>query len=63
MLAGMMKPKSVSKLLVEGSDYNRLLAKPNTRYDWLSYNTDNVDAYILIHYVVFLLQTEVSMIC
>ena len=63
MLAGMMKPKSVSKLLVEGSDYNRLLAKPNTRYDWLSYNTDNVDAYIADPLCGFPLQTEVSMIC
>lgn len=46
MLANMMKPKSVSKLLTDASDYNKFIAKPNTRYDWLSYNTDNVDAYI-----------------
>ena len=46
MLANMMKPKSVSKLLTDASDYNKFIARPNTKFDWLSYNTENVDAYI-----------------
>ncbi|MBR0138617.1 MAG: alpha/beta fold hydrolase [Erysipelotrichaceae bacterium] len=38
--------KSVSKALVSLTDYNKSIKNPRTPFDWISYNTDNVNKYV-----------------
>ncbi len=38
--------KKTSKLLVKLMDFNKAIAKPRTPFDWISYNTVNVDNYV-----------------
>jgi len=50
MLAGCLSngkgAKKTSKILTGASDFNKEYKHPRTSFDWLSYNVDNVDAYI-----------------
>ncbi len=38
--------KAFSKTLIKSSDYNGSIKNPRTDFDWLSYNSENVDQYI-----------------
>ncbi len=38
--------KSISKALVSLTDYNKSIKNPRTPFDWISYNTDNVNKYV-----------------
>ena len=40
------KDKKVSKLLVKATDFNKFIKKPQTKFDWISYNQDNINEYI-----------------
>lgn len=37
--------KTVSKILVSMSDYNKNIKNPRTPFDWISYNVENVNKY------------------
>ena len=40
------KDKKVSKLLVKATDFNKFIKKPQTKFDWISYNQENINEYI-----------------
>ncbi|MGN1398812.1 MAG: alpha/beta fold hydrolase [Erysipelotrichaceae bacterium] len=46
ILSSGKKDKKVSKTLAKAADFNKYLKKPQTKFDWISYNQDNVNEYI-----------------
>ena len=46
-ISKMSGPKKFSKTLIaSATPYNSTIRNPRTEFDWISYNTENVDAYI-----------------